>query len=131
METAVYRGHSVTVLIARPADGGEAIALVCEDAEELRSYERLFRAERPHILDHRTPLRRSLQKHYPTFVLETLSPPITGGSWPWIVAFYSPKRVPDGQRGHWVFEVAGDEHEAQSIVLDINQQIGHLVRWVR
>ena len=124
METAVYRGQSVTVLIARLADGGEVIALVCEDAEELRSYERLFRAEPPHTLDHHTLLRRRLQKHYPTFVLEILNPPITEGNWPWIVAFYSPKPIPDGQRGHWVVEVAGDEAEAQSIVLDIRQWIG-------
>ncbi|WP_431857601.1 hypothetical protein [Azospirillum sp.] len=123
MKTAVYRGRSVTVLAVRSHHGGEVIALVCEDEEECRIYKRLFQEEPPHRLDDRTPLGRRLKKHHPSVVLEVLAPPTHGDGWPWIVAFYSPNPVPDGQRGHWAFESAGDRDEARTIALDIQRDI--------
>ena len=122
MKTVVYRGRTVTVLVARPHDSGEAIALVCEDAEECTTYRLLLRRP-PYKLDHGTPLGQPLKTHYPNVVLEVLAPPVEGGDWPWIVAFYSPRRVPEGQRGHWAFETAGDWDEAQTIASDIQQDI--------
>ena len=115
----------MTVLVARPHGGGEAIALLCEDEEERTDYERLFQEKPPYRLDHSTPLGRMLRKHYPTIVLELLAPSAEGDGWPWIVAFYSPNRLPDGQRGHWAFEGAGDRDEALTIMLDIRQDVEH------
>lgn len=99
------------------------IVLVCEDEEECAVYRRLLQERPPYRLDGRTPLGRRLKRHHPTVVLEVLGPPTGSDDWPWIVAFYSPNRVPGGQRGHWAFEGAGDRDEAQTIALDIQKDI--------
>lgn len=110
METAMYRGLKMTVMLARPASGSEFVPLLCENCLEELEYARLFAGEPPYMLSRDTPLGRPCRKSA-DIIGEVIAPPARG--WPWLMGYYWPAGGNELQRGHWSFEVFNTEAEVR------------------
>lgn len=102
VETAMYRGLNMTVMLARPTTGGQFVPLLCENRKEEQEYTNLFASRPPYRLSRDTPLGRPCRKGH-DIIAEVIEPPARG--WPWLIGFFWPDGGSELQRGHWSFEV--------------------------